>query len=56
MIIDNFSSFFYRLIVVQLSFCRLMKGITPEIPRLCFILINSVLVNLFMPLDLVVER
>ena len=29
-----------------MSFCRLTKGITPKIRRLCFVLINRVLLNL----------
>ena len=33
---------FHRLIVVWLSFCGLIKGITPKIRMLCFVLTNSV--------------
>ena len=36
----------HRLIVVQMSFCSLIKGINPKIRMLCFVLINSVLLNL----------
>ena len=38
------------------SFCSLIKGITPKIRMFCLVLINSVLLNLFMCLDLVSER
>ena len=41
-----FHNFFYCLTVVLVSFCSLMKGITPKICRLCFFLINSVILNL----------
>ena len=37
---------FHHLTVVKVSFCNLMKGITPKICMLCFVLINSVLFNL----------
>ena len=32
---------FHRLTVVQVSFCSLIKGITPNIRTLCFVLINK---------------
>ena len=41
--------FFYRLSPFNfcfMSFCSLIKGITPKIRVLCFVLINSVLLNL----------
>ena len=31
----------------QVSFCSFIKGITPKMWMLCFVLINSVLLNLF---------
>ena len=45
---------FHRLTIG--SFCSLIKGITPKIRMFCLVLINSVLLNLFMCLDLVSER
>ena len=44
--LSHFSPFFHRLIVVKVSFCSLIKGITPKIGMLCFVLINSVILNL----------
>ena len=41
-----FLCFFHRLTVVLTSFCSLINGITPKIHMLCFVLINSVLLNL----------
>ena len=40
-----FSFPFNRLTVVEVSFCSLIKGITPKIRMLCFVLINSVILN-----------
>ena len=37
---------FHCLTVVQVSFCSLIKVITPKICMLCFVLINSVILNL----------
>ena len=42
----SFLIVFHRLTVVQVPFCSLIKGITPKIRMLCFVLINSVLLNL----------
>ena len=41
------ASHFYRLTVVRVSFCSLIKGITPKIRMFCLVLINSVLFNHF---------
>ena len=44
---SSLSFFFPRhLTVVEVSFCSLVKGITPKILTLCFVPINSVLLNL----------
>ena len=40
----SFFIVFHRLIVVWVSFCSLIKGVTPKIRMLCFVLINSVTV------------
>ena len=42
----------YRSTVVQVLFCSLKKGNYPEMCMLCFVLINTILVNLLMRLDL----
>ena len=39
--------FFTVLAVVLVSVCSLIKGITPKIRMLCYVLINGVLLNLF---------
>ena len=53
----SFSSCFYRLTVVWVSFFSLTKGITPKIYRLCvYVLINKRYFEPFMCLDLVLER
>ena len=36
---------FYRFSPFRCNFCSLIKGITPKIRMLCFVLINSVLLN-----------
>jgi len=36
----------HHLSVVEVLFCSLKKGITPKIRLLCFVMINSVLLNL----------
>ena len=38
--------YFYRLTAALVSFCNLIKGITPKIRMLWFVLINSILLNL----------
>ena len=43
---------FQRLTVVSVSFCSLIKGITPKIRMLWFVLTNSLLFNLIICLDL----
>ena len=42
----SFFIVFHPLTVVYLSFCSLIKAITPVIRMLCFVLINSILFNL----------
>ena len=42
--------------IEKLSFCSLKKMITPQIYMLCFVLINSVLLNLLLCLGLVTKR
>ena len=42
---SHFSSFF-TVTVVQMSFCSLIKGITPKVRTLCFVVVNSVRLNL----------
>ena len=44
--LHSFFIVFHGLIVVQVSFCSLIKRITQNICRLCIILINSVILNL----------
>ena len=36
---------FHSLMVVQVSFCSLVKGTTPDFRTLCFVLLNSILWN-----------
>ena len=37
---------FHCVMVVYMSFCSLIKEITPKIHMLCFVLINSVIFNI----------
>ena len=43
---SHFIVIFHHLIVVQASFCSWIKGITLKICMLCFVLINSIILNL----------
>ena len=52
----NFPLHFSSFLTISLSFCSLTKGITPKFCWFCLVLINSVLLNLFTCLGLVLER
>ena len=39
------------VVFLSTAWKRLIKGISPKIPMLCFVLINSVLLNLFLCMD-----